>query len=303
MKALITPGQGKIPQEILEHEFEERQHWRMVAESFLGKKITSENVTEHDVNSALIVANAFAVYCRYCSQGGEVDMVAGYSVGQYAALAMAGVLEPEVVLEIAVERARIMRRHTVPDMRMLGITGLNRQKIDLLISEITSGIDQSDDRFLEVTNCNNGMNFTVAGNLYLLELLAPKLELSGAMHIELLDTEGAWHSRMLQPALHEFTVLVDRHSFMPPQLLFVDNVTGKIERDPGSIKKNLINHMVSPVRWEDSVRSMIASGAKVFLECGAGKQLAKIHFFIDRSKPCQSLNSIEEISRCAALPA
>jgi len=303
MKALITPGQGEISSDLLTVDYEEKRKWRSVAESLLGKNITAENLTEHDVNSAVIVANALACFHRYRSIGGDTGMVAGYSVGQYAALAMAGIIGPETALTIAIERARIMRRHTLPDMRMMGVTGLPRETIYSLIAELTDGIEQTDCRFIEISNFNNSMNFTVAGNLDLLNNLASKLERAGAMKAELLDTEGAWHSRMLKPALGEFTSLINGYSFLPPEIPFADNVTGEIESDPDIIRKNLVDHMVSPVRWEELTRSLIAAGADMFLECGAGKLLTKILFFIDRRKPCIPLSSLEEIGRCAALPA
>lgn len=301
MKALITPGQGKILPEMLSYDFEEKQHWRKVAESFLGKYITADNMAEHDVNSAVIVANAIAIYYQYRSLGGDVGMVAGYSVGQYAALAMAGVLKPESAIEIAVERARIMCRYTRPDMHMLGITGISLEKLRKIMAEITDGFVQTNFRFLSISNFNNMMNFTVSGNIDLLNLLTLRLESAGAKQAELLDTEGAWHSSMLQPAVKEFAELLSRFRFTAPTIIFVDNVSGKAEADPSIIKQNLIAHLTSPVRWEECTHSLIASGAHVFLECGAGKQLAKISFFIDRSKSCMSLNTKEEISECAAL--
>jgi len=303
MRALLVPGLGPVPEDFLRREYAEQRHWHQVAETLLGKPVRADTLADHDVHSAVIVANALAACERYRALGGEIHGVAGYSVGQYAALALAGAITPEVALRLAVARARLMQAHARPGMGMLGVTGLSQAAVETLIAETTQGIEPSDARFLAVTNYNNARNITVGGSHDLLERFAEGALAAGAMQARLIVTEGAWHSRMLNPALAEFNSLVESVAIRAPVLPFADNATGRVESAPERLRRNLLAHLVSPVRWEASVRSLIAAGADSFLECGAGNLLTKFLFFIDRDKPCRPLHRLEDIRQCAASPA
>lgn len=301
MKALLIPGQGKICTDLLLCDFPEKQRWFAKIEERLRHKLIPENALRHDVYSGLILGHAFASHDRFETLGGKVAAVAGYSVGQYAALGIAGVLDKDTCLDLALARARLMRRYSSEQMGMLGVMGLKQSLVVSLINRVAEGVVQTDHDFIAITNYNSEYNVTIGGSHSLLARFTEAARAAGAAKIERLDTQGAWHSRMLAPASDSLRRLVASLRFQAPSLDYVDNVTGKIERNPGTIAENLITHLTSAVRWDLCIDTLANMGTRLFLECGAGGQLCRFLFFSHRDLVCQPMSKAGEISECAAL--
>jgi [acyl-carrier-protein] S-malonyltransferase len=92
----------------------------------------------------------------------------------------------------------------------------------------------------------------------------------------------------MEMAREELAAAIEKTNFEVPRCPIYQNVTGKAERNPAIIKKNLIAQLTGPVRWTQSVQNMIADGATEFIEVGPGKVLQGLVKKIDNSVEVKS---------------
>ena len=96
---------------------------------------------------------------------------------------------------------------------------------------------------------------------------------AGAKRALPLPVGGAFHSPLMEPARAELAEGIEKAIFRTPSCPVYQNVTAKATSDPDEIKANLLAQLTSPVRWTQSVRSMLEDGAEHFIELGPGKVL------------------------------
>ena len=104
----------------------------------------------------------------------------------------------------------------------------------------------------------------------------------GARRSLQLNVNGAFHSKLMDDAKKELEEFIDTIEFNNPVCPIFQNVTAKAVTDKNEIKTNLIDQMVSPVRWSESIVNMINLGAKKFTEIGPGKVLCGLIRKINR---------------------
>ncbi|MGB0177918.1 MAG: ACP S-malonyltransferase, partial [Owenweeksia sp.] len=105
----------------------------------------------------------------------------------------------------------------------------------------------------------------------------------GAKRALMLPVGGAFHSPLMKPAEEELAAAIEATHFNQPVCPVYQNVTTTAVSDPNEIRKNLVAQLTAPVKWTQSVRSMIKDGANVFIEVGPGKVLQGLVKKIDGS--------------------
>lgn len=196
----------------------------------------------------------------------EPSFVAGHSVGEYAALVAAGVLDADDALRLVARRGQLMAE-AAPDGGMSAVIGLDRPDVAEAVAAIGAG------DALVVANDNAPGQVVVSGTRAALDAAVPALQAAGARRVIPLKVSGPFHSpgmAAVGDALASAFAEVDWHDADPP---VVSNVTAEPVTDAGEIRRLLARQVSSPVEWVRSVRTMRDAGVDTFIEIGPGAAL------------------------------
>jgi [acyl-carrier-protein] S-malonyltransferase len=199
----------------------------------------------------------------------ELDVVgvAGHSVGEYAAVSVAGAYTPEDAMRMVIRRGRemaAMRRGT-----MAAIIGLDVEAVTAVCDEVRSG-----GAVVVVGNLNAPAQVVVSGSVDGVARAGELARQRGARRVVALNVSGAFHSPLMAPAAERFAEVIDgtpRHALRVP---VVCNVDGAALSDVEELPSRLARQLESPVRWIDCVTSLVSMGADVLVEVGPGAVLS-----------------------------
>lgn len=195
------------------------------------------------------------------------DMVAGHSLGEFAALVTAGALDWEDGLRLVCARAQAMQKACErQESAMAAVLGLSDEAVD----SICRGIE---DDTVVAANFNCPGQVVISGTVSGVERACGLLKAAGAKRALRLPVGGAFHSPLMQPAAEELREAILRTPFHTPQCPVYQNVSAKAETDSEVIRRQLLQQLTSPVHWTQSVQQMIADGATEFYEFGPGDVL------------------------------
>jgi [acyl-carrier-protein] S-malonyltransferase len=212
------------------------------------------------------------------------EAAAGLSLGEYTAMVFAGVLDFEVGLTVVQKRGAAMQQASdATPSGMVSILGLERIEVESLCEKARDG------EVLEIANLLCPGNIVISGTNAACERaaeLAPKM---GAMKAVPLAVAGAFHTQIMRPADQCLTEALADAEVHRPKLPVVSNVDARPHDDPDEIRQLLIKQILSPVRWEDSMRYLLDQGFDQFYEVGPGRVLRGLLRRIDRKISCQSV--------------
>lgn len=202
---------------------------------------------------------------------------AGLSLGEYTALVFAGALDFESGLRLVQERGTAMQdaANAMPS-GMVSILGLDRERVEALCRDAAEG------EVLEIANLLCPGNIAVSGTKAACQRVAERAEAAGASKAVMLAVAGAFHTQIMQPAVARLAIALQNVSLKPPRIPVVSNVDARPHDHPDEIRDLLTRQVVSPVRWEDSLRHLMAEGFDEFYEVGPGRVLRGLLKRIDR---------------------
>ncbi|MDR1658969.1 MAG: ACP S-malonyltransferase [Desulfovibrio sp.] len=197
---------------------------------------------------------------------------AGHSLGEFSALAAAGVLDPAAVLELTALRGRLMAEAD-PEGKggMAALLKLDESRAAEIVADVAGEIPE----LLLIANYNTPAQFVVSGGRTAVALACKKAKARGARGIEL-KVSGAFHSPMMRDAAVEFAAALRKARWMRPRFPVYCNLRGRAARDWESLKESLLAQMTSPVRWTETIRSQYADGARRWLELGPKSLLGRM---------------------------
>lgn len=204
-------------------------------------------------------------------------VAAGHSVGEYAALATAGVLAIEDGARLVRKRGLLMAAggHARPGT-MAAVLGLERDTLESVCREASAvGV-------VVIANDNCPGQLVISGKV---ESVARAGELAGeagAKRVLPLNVSGAFHSPLMAEAAAEMRAELDSVEFRVGRMPVVANVTAQPVTDPAAWPSLLERQIESPVRWTESILTMRGLGVDTFVECGAGDVLTGLLKRIDR---------------------
>jgi len=230
---------------------------------------------------ALFVTSMAAVKWLKANKPEVVDgctAAAGLSLGEYTALAFAGVMSFEDGLRVVQERGRAMQdaSDAVPS-GMVSILGLDADKIEKLCQEARAECE-----VLQIANYLCPGNIVVSGHKGACATIADLATKAGAMKTIPLAVAGAFHTRLMEPAVERLRKALVGVKLNKPRMPVISNVDAEPHDDPEKIRELLVKQVVSPVRWEDSLRKMLSHGHGPFWEVGPGRVLRGLLKRIDR---------------------
>lgn len=291
MKAYVFPGQGAQfigmgkdlydSSEVAKQLFEEANDilgFRISDIMFSGK---DEELKQTKVTQPAIFLHS-VILAKVNEGGFKPDMVAGHSLGEFSALVAAGALSFEEGLKLVYTRALAMQKacEETPST-MAAILGLE----DEVVEEVCENING----VVVAANYNCPGQLVISGEVKAVKEACEKLTEKGARRALLLPVGGAFHSPLMESARAELKEGIESADFKNPICPIYQNVTATAQTDATVIKENLIAQLTAPVKWTQTMQTMIADGATEVIEVGPGKVLQGLFKKIDRKFPTSSL--------------
>lgn len=209
------------------------------------------------------------------------EATAGLSLGEYTALVFAGVIEFEAGLRLVQERGAAMQDASdASPSGMVSILGLERAQVEELCDRAR------EDEVLQIANLLCPGNIVISGSNSACQRAADLAPAAGAMKAIPLAVAGAFHTSIMGPAVERLAAALSDVPMSRPSIPVVSNVDARPHDDPEEIRQLLVQQVVSPVRWEDSQRYLLAEGVDQFYEVGPGRVLRGLLKRIDRKIAC-----------------
>lgn len=212
------------------------------------------------------------------------EMSAGLSLGEYTALVFAGAMSFEDGLRVVQARGRAMQDAAdATPSGMASILMLSLEQVQQIRDEAAKT------GTLEIANYLCPGNLVVSGVNASIEKAIDLAEAANARVVPL-AVAGAFHTDIMKPADERLRQALAPANLSSPRIPVVSNVDAKSHTDPQEIKEVLVRQVVSPVRWEDCVKSMLDAGITEFYEIGPGRVLTGLMKRISRKTPCTVIN-------------
>jgi [acyl-carrier-protein] S-malonyltransferase len=209
---------------------------------------------------------------------------AGLSLGEYTALTFAGSLDFESGLRLVRRRGQAMQAASLATPSgMTSVLGLDEPAVDELCRRVAPA-----GRLWKANLLGPG-NIVVSGDRAALEQVPAIATELGAMKVLPLAVAGAFHSELMKPADEQLVEVLAQTALNPPRIPVYSNVDASPHSDPDDIRRTLVAQVLQGVRWEDSMRRMLADGFDTFYEIGPGRVLTGLLKRIDRKTPCTSI--------------
>lgn len=217
--------------------------------------------------------------------------VAGHSLGEYTALAAAGVLDFEQGLRLVIRRGELMQKagDTAPGS-MAAIIGLDESTLQDILQDI-----ESKGHVARIANFNSSGQLVISGDKQGIELAVTAAQLKGAKRALPLNVTGAFHSPLMEQASAGFQKELLEVTFKNPHVPVYSNVTATGSEDPEMLKQNLVKQMTRPVLWSKTIENMIAQGIERFVEIGSGRVLTGLIKRIDKTVHLENIHSAQSI--------
>lgn len=268
LTAFLFPGQGQLPTGILGvpsvaplYATAERQGLALRAWVESGD---TPRLSQTDAAQPAVFLDSLS-RCALLEAAGTVpEVVAGHSLGEYAALVAAGVLAADAALDLVLRRGRLMA--SVPG-GMAAVVKLDHNTVVDACAAVGRGA--------VVANYNGTAQFVVSAPLDALEDLEHRVAGLGGRAIRL-GVSGPFHSPAMRPAEEALGPWIAAASFAPPRPRFVSSVTGRLESDPAALKSLLARQMTAPVRWVDVLAALAELGVTRAIEIGRGSVLTQL---------------------------
>jgi [acyl-carrier-protein] S-malonyltransferase len=193
-------------------------------------------------------------------------MVAGHSVGEYAALVAADVLEFSAALRLVARRAELMSAADA-EGGMAAVLGLDRETVETVISGVGRPTE------LVMANDNAPGQVIISGRLQALEAADEAMRAAGAKRVVRLPVSGAFHSPLMAGIVDPLADAFDGEQWHDAQVPVMSNVNAEPVTDAGQLRALLAEQVRSPVEWVRSVERMAAEGIDLAVECGPGSTL------------------------------
>jgi [acyl-carrier-protein] S-malonyltransferase len=315
--AILFPGQGTQYVGMAKDLYD---HYPIVQELYeLAGKITgfdvakisfegsAEELRGADKSQPAINMHSLAVLAALCQEldihNGiirnklKVTATAGLSLGEYAALYLAGVITKEDLINLIRYRGQYMQEACEKNPGGMAVVfGLEAEKLREVCEEaqnVRGGV-------AVVANHLLVDRHTVSGSCETIDLIFDMAVKRGARRVvKLSEVAGAYHSPLMEPASEEMIDLLDKTTFRNPKVPIVFNDTGDYAGDPCLIKEILKRQMTSPVRWWQSLK-ILEKDVDEFWELGPGGVLTGlVKKMFGEDKPATHISTLDDFRRFA----
>ena len=220
---------------------------------------------------------------------------AGLSLGEYTALYVAGCFDFETGVKLVAKRGQLMQEAaTAVPSGMVSVIGLEDEQKAVELCEAAA-----DGQILTCANFNCPGQIVLSGEKAACERAAEKAMDFGAKLAVPLKVAGAFHSEIMRPAADAFAGVLERVEFAPPAFPVLSNVDAEPHGEPAEIRSQLLQQLVSPVRWQQCMQRLLADGVDTFYEIGPGKVLLGLMKRIDRKRAVTCVGGLQAVEQLA----
>ena len=312
MTVFLFPGQGaQYPEMALDLLTEDNGGQKVkqlfsLAKEIIGKDMedllrnsSPEELKKTDVSQPAITLTNLAAAAQLKEKGITAQACAGFSLGEYSALAAAGVISEEECLFLVTKRGKAMQA-AIDSMQnggssapgMAAVIGLPPEKVEALIAEWTkAGL-----KGLNAANFNSVKQVAVSGSAEALEKAEKLFKEAGAKRFMRLQVAGPYHSPFMKDAAEEFNTFLDKVDFKEPAIPLFSNVTGKQIQSATEAKALAKRHILEGVRWTNQEAALAALNPDRLLEVGPGRVLEGLWKDTGSTIPCYNAGTIQKIS-------
>ena len=233
----------------------------------------------------MLVAGVVAFRIWMAETGTAPALVAGHSLGEYAALVASGVLTLAQAAPLVRFRAQAMQDAVpVGAGAMAAILGLNATEIIAVCARISSAAGENGLKIgetVEAVNFNDPMQTVIAGSKAAVDRACEELKTAGAKRALLLQVSAPFHCSLMKPAGEKLKAKLANTVFAVSQIPLINNIDVAIETDADRMRDALYRQSFGPVRWVECIQAIKAHGALHIVEFGPGKVLAGLVKRID----------------------
>ena len=246
-----------------------------------------------------MLAAGVATWRVWIGHGGpRPTALAGHSLGEYTALVCSGALDFRTAVDLVRFRGQV-RQEAVPAGQgaMAAILGLEDADLDLACREAAQG------EVVEPVNFNAPGQTVIAGHATAVARAIEAARARGAKRAVLLPVSVPSHSSLMTGAAARLEARLATVDVRMPDIADVYTVDVRKHESPDGIRRALKEQLYKPVRWAETMRTMIGAGATILVECGPGKVLTSLNRRIERKPELQFLALEDTASVAAALAA
>ncbi len=285
--AFVFPGQGsqyvEMGKDFYEN-FELARNYFDKANEILDidlKKLCfegpEEELTETQNTQPAIFTVSMIAYNLMKEKGVEPSMLAGHSLGEYAALCAAGVFDFETGLKLVRKRGELMASAVSEGSKgtMAAIIALDRKEIEKICEEV-NGV-------CELANINSPMQIVISGEVDAVHEAMEKADEAGAKKVVELNVSSAFHSQLMEPAKNKLKDYISDINFNNPEIPVIANSTADFVETNEEIVSALEKQLTNAVRWVESMELMGKNDVELAFEVGPGRVLKTLMRRINRS--------------------
>jgi [acyl-carrier-protein] S-malonyltransferase len=216
-----------------------------------------------EVAQSALTAVGISLYESLAERDLRPDLVAGHSVGEIAAFAAAGIFAPELAVQLAAQRGRLMA--AAAEAAPGGMLALKAASADDLREALTIGARAGR---IDLAADNAPGEAVLAGNFSALAAVAARFDVMP------LRVAGPWHSRAMADAEQTFRRLLDPMRFRPPRCGLVANRDGRLVGTDANLADLLGGQLTRPIAWAETMTTLVALGTHNWVILGPGRALA-----------------------------
>lgn len=246
------------------------------------------DITEY-TQPAMVTASIAMMKVFMERTGIKPDVAAGLSLGEYPAMAAAGVMSAEDAIRTVRQRGILMQEAVPAGVgAMSAVLAMDAAKIEEVIAPVEG---------VQIANYNCPGQIVISGRKEAVEEAAEKLKEAGAKRVLPLNVSGPFHSCLLEEAGKKLGEVLNQVEVHTPVIPYAANVTAEYVTEASAVKPLLEKQVSSSVRWEQSIRRMLEDGVDTFIEIGPGKTLTGFMKKIDRNAKAMNIEKMEDIEK------